>query len=270
MKKLLVFTDLDGSLLDHQNYDWSAAQPALHRLAQLGFPLIFNTSKTLAELIPFSQELNNHQPMICENGNVAAIPEHYFEQTVVNHTNYNTHLFGNDYQSIITTLQQLRNEYGFQFSGFYDLGIAGVMEHTGLSHEKAALACQRLCSEPLLWQGCADDLITLQNKLAQQGLSLTRGGRFYHVMSPVNKGKTMAWLLARFENNQPETEWISVALGDGPNDLQMLEAAEHSVLIRNPHSTPPDVSHINNILTPLPPGPAGWNEAVNQIIDLYL
>lgn len=270
MKKLLIFTDLDGTLLDHQNYDWSAAEPALHRLAQLGFPLIFNTSKTLAELIPLAQELNNHQPMICENGNVAAIPEQYFKQPDINHFNYHNKLFGTDYQTIISILQQLRSQYDFNFSGFNDLGITGVMEHTGLSYEKAALACQRLCSEPLLWQGNANDLKKLQSKLTQQGIGLTKGGRFYHAMSPVNKGQTMAWLLARFEHHHPDIEWISVALGDAPNDVQMLAMADHPVLIRNPHSAPPNVSHIGNIVTPLPPGPSGWNEAVNQIIDLYL
>jgi len=270
MKKLLIFTDLDGTLLDHENYDWSAAEPALHRLSGLNFPLIFNSSKTLAELIPFSQELNNHQPMICENGNVAAIPEHYFEQTDSNHSHYKTQLFGIDYQTIITILQQLRSECGFQFSGFNDLGITGVMKHTGLSHEKSALACQRLCSEPLLWQDNDESLEIFKIQLEQQGLSLTQGGRFYHVMSPINKGKTMAWLLAQFKIHQPEIEWITIALGDGPNDLQMLEAADQSVLISNPHSAPPNVSHIGNIITPLPPGPSGWNEAVNQIIDIYL
>lgn len=30
---LLVFTDLDGTLLDHESYDWSPARPALNRLS---------------------------------------------------------------------------------------------------------------------------------------------------------------------------------------------------------------------------------------------
>lgn len=47
MKKLLIFTDLDGTLLDHHNYDWSPTKPALQRLAELNLPLIFNSVKPL-------------------------------------------------------------------------------------------------------------------------------------------------------------------------------------------------------------------------------
>ncbi len=30
----LIFTDLDGTLLDHETYSWEAAQPAIERLRQ--------------------------------------------------------------------------------------------------------------------------------------------------------------------------------------------------------------------------------------------
>ena len=270
MKKLIFFTDLDGTLLDHQTYHWSAAQPALERLKSLDFPLIFNTSKTFAELRPLAYELNNIHPMICENGNVVAVPHHYFQQDQSHYLDYQTTLFGTDYQSITTTLQKLRIDYGFQFCGFNDLGVDGVMEKTGLSRQQAELACQRLCSEPLLWLGDEASLSAMRLELQKHRLSLTKGGRFYHVMSPMNKGRTMGWLLAKYQQLQPQTRWITVALGDSYNDLQMLEAAEYPVLIRNPHATSPDVSHIANLTSPLPPGPAGWNEAVNKIIDKHI
>lgn len=270
MNKLLVFTDLDGTLLDHENYDWSAAQPALQRLEQLGFPLIFNTSKTLAELIPLSQQLNNPHPMICENGNVAAIPNHYEQSSSPQNTGYTNTLFGMHYDMIIQQLHQLRSELGFHFSGFKDLGVTGVMEQTGLDKTRAQQACNRLCSEPLLWLDDDAKLTTFRNELAKRDLTLTQGGRFYHVLSPVNKGHTMAWLLEKFQQWQSTTRWITVALGDGKNDQQMLEAADHPVLIKNPHSTPPNVNHLPQLISPQKVGPAGWNQAINQIIDTYI
>lgn len=273
MKTLLVFTDLDGTLLDHQNYDFSAAKPAIKRLEQLGFPLIFNTSKTMAELIPFAQQLNNRHPMICENGSLAVIPDHYFSSHMGDSgdvTHYQTKLFGSDYPTIINILQKLRSEHDFQFQGFNDLGIEGVMQHTGLTREKATLACQRRCSEPLLWQGDQASLESIISELQKRTLSMTKGGRFYHVMSPVDKGQTMAWLLAQYQQQSPDKQWFTIGLGDSNNDIQMLQAADQGVLISNPHSASPDLSHINNLMTPLPPGPSGWNEAVNHIIDLHL
>jgi mannosyl-3-phosphoglycerate phosphatase len=65
---LLIFTDLDGTLLDHHSYSFSAALPALQRLRRFNIPLIPVTSKTLAELAPLMRELDNPHPCIAENG----------------------------------------------------------------------------------------------------------------------------------------------------------------------------------------------------------
>ena len=55
--KLLIFTDLDGTLLDHESYDWSPAAPALARARAAGVPVIPATSKTRAELAPLMAAL---------------------------------------------------------------------------------------------------------------------------------------------------------------------------------------------------------------------
>ncbi len=64
----VVFTDLDGTLLDHNDYSFSAAEPALERLQQLAVPWVLNTSKTRAELMSLKQRLNNPWPLIVEVG----------------------------------------------------------------------------------------------------------------------------------------------------------------------------------------------------------
>lgn len=49
---LLIFTDLDGSRLDHTDYSYEGALPALDRIARVGWPLVFVTSKTRVEVEP--------------------------------------------------------------------------------------------------------------------------------------------------------------------------------------------------------------------------
>ncbi|CAI2531932.1 Putative mannosyl-3-phosphoglycerate phosphatase [Serratia ficaria] len=72
---LLIFTDLDGSLLDHDSYSWRAAQPWLDRLAAAQTPLIIATSKTAAEVAPLRQRLGlQQQPFIAENGAQTVFP----------------------------------------------------------------------------------------------------------------------------------------------------------------------------------------------------
>lgn len=50
--RTLVFTDLDGTLLDHETYSFEAARTTLERLEKLSVPVVFNSSKTAAELLP--------------------------------------------------------------------------------------------------------------------------------------------------------------------------------------------------------------------------
>ena len=74
----VVFTDLDGTLLDHSTYSFAEAQPALALLKSKNVPLIFCTSKTRSEVEYWRGLLGNNHPFIVENGGAAFVPENYF------------------------------------------------------------------------------------------------------------------------------------------------------------------------------------------------
>lgn len=75
---LLVFTDLDGTLLDHHTYSFEPALPALNALKEKNIPLIICTSKTRAEIEKWRLELRTDHPFISENGGAIFIPKGYF------------------------------------------------------------------------------------------------------------------------------------------------------------------------------------------------
>lgn len=268
MKKLLVFTDLDGSLLDHHDYSWQAAIPALDALMQDEHPLIINSSKTAAEIQDLNQQLKNIHPFISENGAVANIPCNYFNKEGRHRATqqYDAHHFASSYEQVTQTLDELRQKYGFCFRGFHDLTVDEVMAETGLEKRQAEAAKQRQASEPLRWLDSEKQLEQFRSLLKIKGLILTSGGRYLHVMSDVNKGQGVAWLLQQYQRSQPRVDWITVGLGDSLNDVAMLEAVEYSVLIVNPAGKRPDVSHLKNIYRPQQPGPAGWNEAILYLL----
>ena len=85
-------------------------------------------------------------------------------------------------------------------------------------------------------------------------------------MSNVNKGQTIKWLTEQFIKHEPGVEWLTVGLGDSYNDKQMLEVVDYPVFIYNPGTRQPDMSGISNLTTTKLPGPAGWNEAVLDLI----
>ncbi len=76
--RLVIFTDLDGSLLDAETYRYNAARAALEELTACQVPLVLCTSKTRAEVEPLRQELGNTDPFIVENGGASIFPTRTF------------------------------------------------------------------------------------------------------------------------------------------------------------------------------------------------
>ncbi len=97
----------------------------------------------------------------------------------------------------------------------------------------------------------------------RRGLRVTWGGRFHHLTGPADKGRAVRQLLALHAG--PVS---SVALGDSPNDLTMLEAVDRPVLVPRPDGS---VAEVLAQALPLAerapgPGPRGWNEAVLAVL----
>lgn len=271
MKKLLIFTDLDGTLLDHHSYDYRPALPSLQQLQQLACPVILNSSKTLAELQPLANKLHNPHPLIAENGNVIATPNDYFQYSNATLDKpYAITRMGMPYQQICEIVTELKSLLQLKFRSFHEMGVEGVMQTTGLSHEQATLACQRQCSEPVQWLDSQHALNQFKEALYEYRLSITHGGRFIHIMQDINKGDAMHCLLQQYQRHFPQTHWQTVALGDGNNDVPMLQRADIAVLIHNPAAKAPNTSKIPGLIRISEPGPKGWHQAMQQIIHSSL
>lgn len=262
---VLVFTDLDGTLLDHNDYSFEAARPALSRLRELDIPVIPNTSKTLAELETLTEALDNPHPCIVENGSALCIPEGYFPPSPAATTlrGYQVIRLAPEYSTLLKTLEQLRKETGGEFRGFHDMTASEVAAETGLTPDAAARAKQRLCSEPLTWNDSPEAFSRFQSALKRRGLTLTRGGRYWHVIAQQNKAQAMKRMLALYQANtgQPFT---SIALGDSPNDSDMLNNADIAVVVRQPDGRYLDIEGARR--TELA-GTAGWNRTMQDLID---
>ncbi|MEZ5932582.1 MAG: HAD-IIB family hydrolase [Alphaproteobacteria bacterium] len=253
----VVFTDLDGTLLDHVTYDHSAAAPALEALRTLGCPLILASSKTAAEIGPLHRELAlGDWPAIVENGAGELAPDSSDRPD------------DGTYRRLRDTLAQLPRSLSRGFRGFGDMTDAEVAAATGLSLDRARLARQRCHSEPGLWTGVDGDLAAFLEAIEARGLSARRGGRFLTLSFGHGKAERMRCIAERLGAD------LTIALGDAPNDIDMLEAADHGVLVRNDHAPPlprlrgEDEGRIRRTRLS---GPAGWNAAVLQLLrDLDL
>lgn len=61
---LVVFTDLDGTLLDHEDYSYEAARDGMERIRYQQIPLIFTTSKTRLEIKRRQAGMSIREPFI--------------------------------------------------------------------------------------------------------------------------------------------------------------------------------------------------------------
>ena len=68
--KILIFTDLDATLLHRDTFQFDDIKDYLTQLLSKGIFIIPNTSKTEKEILAFNNELGSGLPFICENGAV--------------------------------------------------------------------------------------------------------------------------------------------------------------------------------------------------------
>ena len=250
---LIVFSDLDGTLLDHRTYDHRPAQPALDRLEALGIPLILASSKTAAEIAELRHALGRPDcPAIVENGAGILEPDS------------NTGDGQGDYPRLRAALAALPNDLRSGFVGFADLGVEGVARVTGLAPKVAERAAERRFSEPGLWQAEPEDLDRFLAALAEAGVTGRRGGRFLTLSFGGTKADRMGEIAARF-GTPP-----SVAAGDAPNDREMLETADYGIIVANLHGNPlPELAGEaeGRVIRTREPGPAGWNIAMLDLLE---
>ncbi len=263
-RQLLVFSDLDGTLLDHNNYSFQAALPALRRLRDLEIPVILNSSKTRPEMEALKQQLNNTEPFIVENGAAAIIPAGNLGKASGLVVSFSAPL--DEVQDVLLSLR----EQGFKFRSFADMDAAEVAQVTGLPNMAASRAKQRIGTEPLLWQGSEQELEQFRRELNMNGLQLIKGGRFYHAMGQYDKADAMQYLIKRYQSCFPEKEIVSIALGDSPNDARMLESADYAVIIKGINSDKLDIKGAGEVMRSEGEGPVGWDECIQSLLNRLL
>ncbi|QSP93423.1 HAD-IIB family hydrolase [Marinobacter salinisoli] len=261
--RLVVISDLDGTLLNHDNYRWEAAGPALERLRQADIPLVLNSSKTAPEVRQVRADLGNQAPFIVENGAAVVIPPQTFgnpDEEVMN--------FGASRARVLAVLGSLR-QGGAQFRGFNDLSAEALADITGLDVASAERAKDRLGTEPLLWDGTDAELEAFRAGLEAENLRLVQGGRFFHAMGVFDKADGARFLLDKYREQYGDQPLVAIALGDSPNDQHMLESADIPVVIRGVHSDEVQLPSARHAMRSIKPGPEGWNECVLNLLFEY-
>src|SRR5262245_27000815 len=274
MPNLVVYTDLDGSLLDSETYSYEAATPALTALRDLGIPLVLVSSKTRAEMEPLRQRLDHRDPFIVENGGAVFIPHGLFDfpvERMRTRSPYQVIELGLPYHMLREVLKQIEDAVETPLQGFGDLSVESIMQVTGLPHADAILAKQREYDEPYLLQGPQALVEEVCRQIVTRGLRWTKGGRLFHLTGENDKGEAASVLMRcylRQHRMNGQTERIeTVGIGDSINDAPLLAMVDYPILVQKPDgSYDPDI-HLSRMIYANGVGPVGWNEAVLGLLE---
>jgi mannosyl-3-phosphoglycerate phosphatase len=256
--RTVVFTDLDGSLLDPVTYSWEEARPALARLRLEGIPVVLVTSKTRAEVEMLRRALDNRDPFIVENGGAAFLPVGSFPFATPALLEW-----GPLYPELVAGLRAASHRSGCRVRGFNDMAVEEIAALCGFSIQEAALAKAREYDEPfiILDSGRAADLFSA---IEEQNLRWMRGGRLYHLCGNNDKRQAVKALVRLYQ--QAFGQVRSIGIGDGPNDAGFLAAVDVPVLMPSSFLDELQREVPNGVVAPAP-GPKGWSAAVASVLD---
>jgi len=259
MKKI-VFSDLDGTLLDHETYSYEKAKNSLEVLSKKEIPLIFCTSKTRAEIEYWRKKIGNKDPFISENGGGIFIPKSYFtfdfNYNEKDKNNYVINL-GANYNKLKQSINKLKEK--FEIKSFSDMSTNEIANDANLNLTQAKLAKKREYDLPfkILNKNQEEEIIRYIKK---QGLKITTGGRYHHLIGDNNKGEAVK-ILSRLYKKKFDNIY-TIGVGDSENDFAMLDVVDSPYLVMKK-----DGSYASSDYTLAGDvGPAGWK----KVIDIEL
>ncbi len=259
-KQIIIFTDLDGSLLDKDTFEFNEIEDYFRELISKGIKIIPNSSKTEAELLDFNEQNNLDLSFITENGSSI-------------HGLNKIHQNLPDKIIISRTIDEIRNIYEENISLDFKNKITHILELErekqqkilGLPLDKIKLAIKRDHSIPIKFNGTEIEKNEFIKIMKNSGLTIQTGGRIMNVCDNVNKSKAMSRAL-QLIRKQLDDEIITIGVGDNENDIEMIKQTDYPCLVKN-ENFDSSLINIDNLIKSDEPSPKGWSDVIKTALQ---
>jgi mannosyl-3-phosphoglycerate phosphatase len=268
----LIFTALEGALLDSRTGSFAEAEEALSELDRRHIPLILVTSRTRAEIEPLRRKLEHSHPFITESGGGIFFPDGYFNVKIPGAERSGRYLcvaLGRPYKEVCAALDDISEESGVGVTGFHHMSAREIAENTGLRPREAELARDREFEELFFFTSADERAIARYVAAArEQGCDARPGEAFWHFSSGCDVARAVRTLTKLFRD-ATRTKLRAIGIGGTVQDLPWLRAVDHAVLLsgRAGDSGDSDPNELKNIPRGEAPGPRGWNASILNTIS---
>ena len=268
----IVFSDMDGTVLDKDTYQPGPAMEAFKQCLEYGVPVVLNSSKTRAEMEAFYRDVPMWPgtPFISENGGGVYMPYASWKRPPASQRSgdFWKVSLGRPREMILPVLRGALEDVGLRADLFSDLPAEEIAARTGLAVEQARLAMQREFDEPF-WAPAGmtpADLKALRALMDEEGLRISRGGRLFHAHGHADKGTAVRYVVGEYQQVYT-CPVFSAGVGDAANDLPLLEAVGRAYVVRRSDGTyDPAFQEGRGIRWMSGIGPRGFLQAVEDVV----
>jgi mannosyl-3-phosphoglycerate phosphatase len=271
----LIFSALEGALIDGRTDSFSGAEEALWEIARRKIPFVLLTSRTRAEIEPLRQKLEHNHPFVTENGGGIFFPDGYFSLKipgVVRTARYLSIAQGRPYADVCEALDEIAEKCAVGVAGFHHMSLREIADNTGLRPRAAELARAREFDEPFYFTSADEKAIARFVEAARaRGFETRRGATFWHLSSGCDPARAVRTLAELFRESA-HTKLRLIGVGGREQDVAWLRAVDQAILLPDSRgadksSEPaPSSGRGRKVVIGDTPGAAGWNQAILNFI----
>ena len=256
--KVVIFTDLDGSLLHRDTFKFDTIKNYISSLVDEGIIIIPNSSKTEKEIENFNEELGVDLPYISENGSSI------HGLNLINHNFPNKIILSREKEE----LQKIFNEKIPEQLKDKCIQISKMNKKEqekifGQKDSKLKDALDRKYTLPFLFRGDKNEKNKLLKILNSNSLTLQEGGRVLNLCDNINKVKSMNRVIKILKKTEDKIK--TIAVGDNYNDLDMLKNCDIPCLVFN-DKFKLDQINIDNLIFSNEASPEGWADVIKKAL----
>ena len=256
---ILLFTDLDGTLLNKKTFEFKAALNLVKNCIKKGINIIPNSSKTDLELDEICEDLGIPKVYISENG------------SCIHGLNYLSETLNKE-----VCLSRSKHIIYKKFLDNVDINLRQkcfILENETLKNQKDILglpknkihkALNRKFSFPFIFEGDGKEEVKLKKNVKKYGLNIQFGGRVLSLGDKVSKGNAMKRFVSLL-SKETKRNYISICVGDNENDFDMLDKCDYPCLVKN--GPLKKINFKNECIFSTKEAPYGWVEVVNKTLN---